>query len=117
MLALYLLAQVPSLYSGFGFEGIGPENVKAVQFIGLFLAGATYSSVSEIISPLVNWSSRRDEYAADAFAKKVCGTGEYLISGLVKLNSENLSELLPPKLYVIWNFSHPTLVERVKALK
>ena len=74
-------------------------------------------AISEILSPVMNFSSRRDEYQADAYAKKVCGTGDHLISGLIKLNAENLSELLPPKLYVMWNFSHPTLVERVTALK
>ena len=40
-----------------------------------------------------------------------------LINALIKLNSENLSELLPPKLYVFWNYSHPTIVERTVALK
>ena len=115
--ALYKLAQFPTLYSGFGFTGISVENVSAVQFIGLFLATAIYGSVSEILSPFVNFFSRRDEYAADAYAKKVCGTGDDLISGLIKLNSENLSELLPSKLYAIWNYSHPTLAERVGKLK
>jgi len=117
MFVLYKFAQLPSLYDGFGFTGIDAGNIGAVQFIGLFLATEIYGAVSEILSPVMNFFSRRDEYQADAYAKKVCGTGDYLISGLIKLNAENLSELLPPKLYVMWNFSHPTLVERVTALK
>ena len=65
----------------------------------------------------MNFSSRKDEYAADKFSAELTKNPDALISGLIKLNSENLSELLPPKLYVIWNYSHPTLVERIKALK
>lgn len=117
LFALYKLAQFPSLYSGFGFDNITVSNVAQVQFIGLFLAVSIYGAVAEIISPLTGITSRRDEYQADAYSAKVCGTGEHLITGLIKLNSENLSELFPPKLYVFWNYSHPTLVERVQKLK
>lgn len=117
MFALYKLAQLPMLYSGFGFNSISISEISSAQFIGLYLAVMIYGAVSEIISPLVNYFSRKDEFAADAYAAKVCGTGENLISGLIKLNSENLSELLPPKIYVFWNFSHPSLIERIQALK
>ncbi|MBQ7752677.1 MAG: M48 family metalloprotease, partial [Treponema sp.] len=47
---------------------------------------------------------------------KVLESSEPLITGLIKLNSDNLSELIPPKLYVFWNYSHPTLVERIEKL-
>jgi len=117
MFVLFKFAHLTSLYEGFGFTGIDAANVGQVQFIGLYLAVLIYESVSEILSPIVSILSRRDEYQADAFAAKVCGTGDNLISGLIKLNSENLSELLPPKLYVFWNYSHPTLIERIEALK
>lgn len=116
LFVLYKLAHCVSLYTGFGFE-CSSQIVGSMQFIGLFLAINIYSAVSEIISPVMNFSSRRDEYQADAFAAKICGSGEPLITGLIKLNSENLSELFPPPLYVFWNFSHPTLVQRVAALK
>jgi len=114
---LYKMAQFTNLYTGFGFTSVTSANVAQVQFIGLFMAMTIYEAISEIISPVVNFSSRKQEYQADAFSSKVCGTPEPLISGLIKLNSENLSELLPPPLYVFWNFSHPTLIERIKALK
>lgn len=117
MFALYKLAQLPTLYAGFGFNTISTAEIDSAQFIGLYLAVMLYGAVSEIISPLVNYFSRKDEFAADAYAAKVCGTGENLISGLIKLNSENLSELLPPKIYVFWNFSHPSLIERIQALR
>ncbi|MBD5412892.1 MAG: M48 family metallopeptidase [Treponema sp.] len=115
MLALYFIAHCPLLYSGFGFS-IATEHIVFVQFIGLFLASLVAEGCKEIISPLTNFFSRRDEYAADAFSANLTKNPDALISGLIKLNSENLKELLPPKIYVIWNYSHPTLVERVNAL-
>ncbi|MCQ2591756.1 MAG: M48 family metallopeptidase [Treponema sp.] len=117
LFVLYKLAQFTGLYQGFGFSMVTPENVSSVQFIGLFLAINIYSSVAEIISPLTNFSSRKNEYAADNFAAKLCNSGEPLITGLIKLNADNLSELLPPAFYVFWNFSHPSLIQRVEKLK
>lgn len=117
LFALYKLAQFTDIYTGFGFANITAQNVSSVQFIGLFLAIMIYGSISEIISPITNIFSRKDEYAADKFSVEHCNNKEDLISALIKLNSDNLSELLPPKLYVFWNFSHPTLIERIAALK
>ena len=47
----------------------------------------------------------------------MCGTSQPLISALIKLNKENLSELEPPKIYSMFNYSHPPLMERIKALE
>ena len=116
MFILNRIALTTSIYTGFGFA-VADRPVEAIQFIGLFLSILAAGNFTEIFSPVINFSSRRDEYQADAFSANLTKNPDALISGLVKLNSENLSELLPPKLYVIWNYSHPTLVERIKALK
>lgn len=116
MFVLNKIALSTSIYTGFGFA-FADVPVEAVQFIGLFLASMVAGSLSEFTKPVVNFSSRRDEFAADAFSAKLTGNPDALISGLIKLNSENLSELLPPEIYVFWNYNHPTLVERIKALK
>lgn len=114
---LYLVSQSTLLYSGFGFDMINLQNVGFVQFLGIFLASMIYSSLSEILSPLKNAFSRRDEFKADEFSAKITGNSRSLCTALLKLNSENLSELLPPKIYVWWNFDHPSLTERIAALK
>ena len=114
---LYKMAHLVSLYNAFGFTEITAQNVAGVQFIGIFLASTLWTSISEIVTPISNIFSRRHEYQADAFGAEVCGNADHLITGLIKLNSENLSELIPPKLYVFWNYSHPTLVERIEKLK
>lgn len=124
MFLLYLFSKSESLYTAFGFSfdfteapaGSFAENLKWVQFLGITLTGFVWQSVSEILTPLGNIASRKHEYQADRYAAEICGTSEHLISGLVKLNSENLSELYPPPVYVWWNYSHPTLVQRIEAL-
>ena len=114
---LYKMAHLTGLYNAFGFTNITAENVAGVQFIGIFLASMLWGAISEIVTPVSNIFSRKQEYQADAFGAKACGTPDHLITGLIKLNSENLSELIPPKLYVFWNYSHPTLIERIEHLK
>lgn len=40
-----------------------------------------------------------------------------LISGLIKMYKENSASLVNDPLYATWNFSHPTMLERIDALK
>lgn len=60
--------------------------------------------------------SRRFEYQADAFAKSLGYTKE-LARALIKLNIDNLGFPIFDPLYSAWNHSHPTLFERLVALK
>ena len=116
MFVLYKCATAVSLYSGFGFN-LSQDQVMNVQIIGFFLANIVFGDWGDLFTPITKFFSRRDEFAADRFSAKLTDNAESLCSALVKLNSENLSELLPPKIYVLWNYDHPTLTERVKALK
>jgi STE24 endopeptidase len=60
--------------------------------------------------------SRLFEFQADAFAKSL-GYGKLLESGLIKIHVKNLGNLNPDKWYSAWHYSHPPLVERLKALE
>jgi STE24 endopeptidase len=60
--------------------------------------------------------SRRFEYQADAFASKAMGESASLVGALRKLNEKNLSNLTPHPLYSGFYYSHPTLLERERAL-
>lgn len=104
------------LYSGFGFD-VSKGVISPMRFIGLFLLGIIFRSYTDLISPVSNYFSRRDEFQADKFAKNLCGNGKDLTTALIKLNKENLSEMVPPKIYSIFNYSHPPLLERIQALK
>jgi STE24 endopeptidase len=59
--------------------------------------------------------SRRFEFQADAFAKKL-GRSIFLRQALIKLNKDNLGFPVYDWVYSMWHHSHPPLLERLKAL-
>jgi STE24 endopeptidase len=106
---LAVLAQQAWFYRAFGFE---PGNVTpALLLFGLLAGVATFW-----LSPLLHAWSRRYEYQADAFAARTLGAAQPLIGALRKLNEKNLSNLTPHPLYSGFYYSHPTLLERERAL-
>ena len=84
--------------------------------IGLIAFGILYSPISMITGLAMNVFSRKNEYQADAFAAQYFDKNE-LASALKKLSVKNLSNLRPHKAYVFFHYSHPTLLQRLKALK
>lgn len=91
--------------------------VEAASFhIGLIAFGILYSPISEITGILMNALSRKFEYQADDYAKENFD-GEALISSLIKLSKNSLSNLTPHNLYVKIHYSHPTLYQRILNLK
>ena len=54
---------------------------------------------------------------ADAFARATTGEAQSLIEALRKLTEKNLSNLTPHPLYSSFYYSHPTLLERERALQ
>jgi STE24 endopeptidase len=84
--------------------------------IGLIAFGILYSPISMVTGLAMNIFSRKNEYEADAFAAKQFDANE-LASALKKLSVKNLSNLLPHPAYVFFHYSHPTLLQRLKALK
>lgn len=64
---------------------------------------------------MINGAVRTYEYQADSFALRF-GRGENLISGLVKLFKANKAGLDPDPWYSTLTQSHPTLLERIRAM-
>jgi STE24 endopeptidase len=83
--------------------------------IGLIAFGVLYSPISMMTGLGMNLFSRKNEYQADAFAAKYFDSNE-LASALKKLSVKNLSNLRPHPIYVFFHYSHPTLLQRLKAL-
>lgn len=83
--------------------------------IGLVAFGVLYSPISLVTGLAMNIFSRKNEYQADAFAADNFSAIE-LASALKKLSVKNLSNLRPHPLYVFFHYSHPTLLQRLKAL-
>jgi len=91
-------------------------NVEEPNFhISLIAFGILYTPVSMLTGIFSSIISRRHEYQADRFAAENSDANE-LISALKKLSGKNLSNLTPHPAYVFFHYSHPTLLQRIKAL-
>ncbi len=84
--------------------------------IALITFGFLYSPISLILGLGLNVMSRKHEYQADRFAGEKFNPGS-LIDALKQLSRKNLSNLTPHPVYVWFNYSHPTLVQRIRALR
>jgi len=93
------------------------EMEQASFFAQVVILGFLGSLVSFPLTPLGSWLSRRHERQADRFACALTGEPASLASALVKLAKENLSNLHPHPLYAWFHYSHPPIVERVRALR
>ena len=105
---LSILMEWGELYAAFGFA---EKTKEAIMLIFALVSGpATF-----FLAPLFAAWSRRHEYEADAYAARAAGK-EAMASALLRLNKENASNLWPHPLYVFWNYSHPTLRQRLAAI-
>jgi STE24 endopeptidase len=77
--------------------------------------GILYTPISIVFWLVWNILSRKNEYEADHFAGKH-HKPEDLKNALIKLSRNNLSNLRPHPIYEFFNYSHPTVLKRLKAL-
>ncbi|MCP4611256.1 MAG: M48 family metallopeptidase, partial [Planctomycetes bacterium] len=85
-------------------------------YASLIFFAFLYSPIDRIISVLTNTLSRRWEYQADAYSVTTTEQPEAMITALRKLGSANLANLTPHPVYVYMNYSHPPLVQRIRAI-
>ena len=84
--------------------------------VSMIAFGILYTPIDMLTGLFMNSVSRKAEYEADNFAAKY-QLGEELISALKKISVKSLSNLTPDKLYVKFHYSHPTLLQRIQAIK
>lgn len=97
------------------FQAFSMENLSS--YAGLLFFAMLYEPISFLISIPMNALSRHNEYEADRYAKENIPDREQLVSALKKLYATNLGNLNPHKLYVILNYSHPPLLQRIRAIR
>jgi len=86
---------------------------SVAQFhLNVLAFGILYSPISLVLDLGTNILSRKFEYQADTYTANN-GLGNELISGLKKLSSTSLSNLMPHPTYVFFHYSHPTLYQRI----
>jgi STE24 endopeptidase len=75
------------------------------------------SIISLPFIPLGNYILRRFEKEADRFAYEFTTNKNAMISALIKLSKDNLSNLRPHPLYAAIYYSHPPVIQRIRAIK
>ena len=82
----------------------------------LFAFSILYSPISYILGIFMNIKSRKNEYEADNYAVTTFDK-IHLINALKNLSKDNLINLTPNPAYVFVNYSHPTMHQRIKAMR
>lgn len=97
------------------FEAFYMENISI--YAGLIFFGMLYAPLELILSIFLQMLSRKQEYEADRFAAETTGDRDAMVSALKRLSLDNLSNLTPHPLHVFLNYSHPPVLERIRAIR
>ncbi len=85
-------------------------------YTGLLFFALLYTPLELVLSIVMQAVSRRNEAAADRFAAETHSPTS-LADALKKLSRNNLSNLTPHPFFVFLTYSHPPVLERVRALE
>ena len=83
---------------------------------GIVFFSMLYAPVSMFTSIVTTAISRKNEYEADKYSYDTTKNREALVSMLIGLSANNLSHLTPHPLKVFLSYSHPPVVDRIKAV-
>ncbi len=100
----------PEIFAAFSVENF--SIYASLLFFGFF-----YTPINLILSLGMSFLSRKHEYEADNYAVTTYKKPGAFILALKKLSVDNLSNLTPHPLKVFIAYSHPPVLERIKALK
>jgi len=107
---LSIFLESPGLYEAFYMQ-------QPSIYSGLLFFGLLYTPLEMVLSVGMHVLSRKNEYEADRFAAETTGHPQEVVEALKKLHAGNLSNLTPHPFYVFLNYSHPPLLERVRAIR
>jgi STE24 endopeptidase len=111
-LMLYLLSLFIS-YPGL-FEAFYVPHPSV--YAGLIFFAMLFSPLDFFIGLFMKRRSRRNETAADRFSVETTQDAQSMVDALKKLSVHNLSNLLPHPFYVFLNYSHPPVLQRIRAI-
>ncbi|MBI9074824.1 MAG: M48 family metallopeptidase [Desulfatibacillum sp.] len=108
LLSLFISRQ--GLFDAFFME-------QASVYAGLLFFGLLYTPVETVLGIGLSMLSRKNEYEADRFAVTTTGNPRAMVDALKKLSRDNLSNLWPHPFYVFLNYSHPPVLDRIRAIE
>lgn len=106
---IYNAIGLGELFGRMGFNG-------PLLGVALYVVSILFEPLNLLLSPLMNWQSRRYEYQSDAYSLNLNPSASDMKGALIKLSQKNLSNLFPHPMYVIFHYSHPPLLARLKAI-
>lgn len=109
LFAFNLIMNDISLFNVFGVNQL---SVHA----GIVFFSMVYAPVSMLTSIVTTAISRKNEFEADKFSLDTTSDGQALISMLIGLSANNLSHLTPHPMKVFLSYSHPPVIDRIKAV-
>jgi len=112
------------LFLTFAFFGNLPETLylelgmSQAPYVVMILVLLFMPVLGFIMMPIMGLVSRHNEYEADKMGSKLGGNGGEieLANALKKLVTENKSFPLSHPLYIFFHYTHPPVLERLKAL-
>ncbi len=104
----YIFGHIPT---GFFME-LGVRETPAMLMVLFMLLISVFLF---LFMPIISFVSRKNEYEADRYASRLCNASD-LVSALKKLVDENQSFPKAHPLTIFFYYSHPPIVERLKAL-
>lgn len=105
----FVFAHLPEFF----YNESNLDGVNAGVFVLFLLFGEVFSL---IFSPFINFLSRKNEFNADRHGALMTSK-EDMSSALFALAKENKAFVKTSKLYEFFHLSHPSINERLKALK
>ena len=109
LFAFNLIMNDISLFNVFGVNQLSVHT--GIVFFSMF-----YAPVSMLTSIVTTAISRKNEFEADKFSLDTTSDGQALISMLIGLSANNLSHLTPHPMKVFLSYSHPPVIDRIKAV-
>lgn len=109
LFAFNLIMNDISLFHVFGVN-------KLSVHAGIVFFSMLYAPVSMLTSIVTTAISRKNEFEADKYSLETTNDGKALISMLIGLSANNLSHLTPHPMKVFLSYSHPPVIDRIKAV-
>ena len=116
LLITLVLLRTEAFYHAFGYSWVTKENMADNFIMGYFLAASFKTAFTWMLGPLGAWHSRKLEYAADRFAVEHIKSRSSMVNALLRLYSDNLSDLFPHPLCEAATYSHPSVLNRIEGL-